>query len=41
MVIDITSEKRVIAMNEKDGIIDIKAKAIVLAMGVVNGPAEL
>jgi len=38
MVIDITSEKRVIAMNEKDGIIDIKAKAIVLAMGCRERP---
>ena len=38
MVIDVTSDKRVIAINEKDGIIDIKAKAIVLAMGCRERP---
>ena len=38
MVIDVTSDKRVIAINENDGIIDIKAKAIVLAMGCRERP---
>jgi pyruvate/2-oxoglutarate dehydrogenase complex dihydrolipoamide dehydrogenase (E3) component len=33
MVIDITADKRVLAINKKEGVISITAKAIVLAMG--------
>ncbi|HBF36942.1 MAG TPA: pyridine nucleotide-disulfide oxidoreductase [Firmicutes bacterium] len=33
MVIDITDGKRVIAVNREDGLLEIKAKAIVLCMG--------
>ena len=33
MVLDITKDKRVIATNSKDGIFEIEAKAIILAMG--------
>jgi NADPH-dependent 2,4-dienoyl-CoA reductase/sulfur reductase-like enzyme len=33
MVIDITSDKIVSAINEKDGLLQIQAKAIILAMG--------
>ncbi len=33
MVLDISEEKVVTAVNEKDGVIQIKAKAIILAMG--------
>ncbi|MDD4184197.1 MAG: FAD-dependent oxidoreductase [Candidatus Izemoplasmatales bacterium] len=38
MVIDITEDKHVIAMNEIEGVIDIKAKTIILAMGCRERP---
>ena len=33
MVMDITADKKVIAMNREDGMVEIQAKAIILAMG--------
>lgn len=33
MVMDITADKKVIAMNRQDGMVEIQAKAIILAMG--------
>ena len=33
MVMDISPEKKVTAMNREDGIFDIQAKAVILAMG--------
>jgi len=33
MVLEINSDKRIIAVNSKDGLLEIKAKAIILAMG--------
>lgn len=33
MVIEITADKRVIAVNSRDGLLEIQAKAVVLAMG--------
>ena len=33
MVINITSDKRIIAINRDDGLLHIQAKAVVLAMG--------
>ena len=38
MVIDITRDLRVIALNETDGVLDIQAKAVVLAMGCRERP---
>ena len=33
MVMDITAEKKIIAMNRQDGMFEIQAKAVILAMG--------
>jgi len=38
MVIDFTNELMVIAMNEDDGLLEIKAKSVVLAMGCRERP---
>lgn len=38
MVIEITDTKKVIAINENDGILEIQAKAIILAMGCRERP---
>lgn len=38
MVIDFNREKLITAVNEKDGIIEIKAKAVILAMGCRERP---
>lgn len=38
MVLDLSSEKGITAVNEEDGIIEIKAKAVVLSMGCRERP---
>lgn len=38
MVLDLTSEKVITAVNEEDGILELKAKAIILAMGCRERP---
>jgi NADPH-dependent 2,4-dienoyl-CoA reductase/sulfur reductase-like enzyme len=38
MVIDISNDKKITAVNDKDGIMEIQAKAIVLAMGCRERP---
>lgn len=38
MVIDINENKEIVAVNEEDGILEIKAKAIILAMGCRERP---
>lgn len=38
MVIEITNDKKVIAINETDGLLEIDAKAIILAMGCRERP---
>ncbi|MDD3141281.1 MAG: FAD-dependent oxidoreductase, partial [Lachnospiraceae bacterium] len=38
MVIDITNDLQVIAMNEEDGLLEIQAKSIILAMGCRERP---
>jgi NADH dehydrogenase FAD-containing subunit len=38
MVIDVSEDKVITAVNEEDGIIEIKAQAIVLAMGCRERP---
>jgi NADPH-dependent 2,4-dienoyl-CoA reductase/sulfur reductase-like enzyme len=38
MVLDINSDKMITAINEKDGILELKAKAVVLAMGCRERP---
>lgn len=38
MVLDITKDKIITAVNEEDGILEIKAKAIILAMGCRERP---
>ncbi|MEA4826792.1 MAG: FAD-dependent oxidoreductase, partial [Clostridium sp.] len=38
MVIDINENKEIVAINEEDGILEIKAKAIILAMGCRERP---
>lgn len=38
MVLDINSDKMITAVNEKDGIIELKAKAVILAMGCRERP---
>lgn len=38
MVLDLSSEKVITAVNEEDGIIEIKAKAVILAMGCRERP---
>jgi NADPH-dependent 2,4-dienoyl-CoA reductase/sulfur reductase-like enzyme len=38
MVIDISEDKKITAVNEEDGVLEIKAKAIILAMGCRERP---
>ncbi|WP_238883430.1 NAD(P)/FAD-dependent oxidoreductase [Clostridium sp. YIM B02551] len=38
MVIDISEDKKITAVNENDGVLEIKAKAIILAMGCRERP---
>ena len=41
MVMDISSDKVVTAMNAKEGLFQIQAKAIILAMGCRERPREM
>ena len=38
MVLDVTADKTVYAVNKKDGLLEIKAKAVILAMGCRERP---
>lgn len=38
MVLDVTEDKKVYAVNKKDGLLEIKAKAVILAMGCRERP---